>query len=540
VTLALADLQAAGGVVWWLLELEVAGCTLRFTDCPNDVETVDGDGRIVVWLPGLADLVVQLDGESVEASISIEADIDIAQLETRAHDLHGTATLTRWAVDQPLSRGRTVVEGFVVAPGWGGPGEELTFSIARPAWTQAVAVPATGTAIGPDTWPSTSGATDDSGGQGRFPPLIIGQPSRALPSGRFAGGSPAPVARVGTTAADIRSSVVLAAEGDVVATEATLLWAGESGDVWDVVSLVGTMDGLGNRVTRVDLGDVENVLPESGGDYRIHWHAGGGVRSPLDPTRALQGAGEVIEYLLERAGLRCDRARQRAADLDGYRIDAAISAQVSVEQWIGDHLATTIGLHRNEGPDGIWYQAWSLPGEVSVPTAGVLLVEDGLEADGGVVVQRTGQVRASSLADVANRITVEYAFADDRPTRRVVVAGTSTGGALVSRTAAWSHARYGERAMRLQLAAVYDDGTATRIALRAAAARSLPRVSFQVEGEIELEALLRVGDVVSYSSTALGWMNRLALVRSVEIGRQTVAAQLELLEDPSLTSGRNP
>jgi hypothetical protein len=532
--LSLAELDAAGGRVHWLLELTIAGRVLRFTDGGEELVVVDVAGDETVWLPGLGDLVVQLEGDAADATVAIApGEVDWAEMAAVGHDLHGTGRLLRWAEGQVLEAARQLVSGWVMSPAWGGEGEPFGCSISRPKWSNASPVPEASRSISSTTWPSATGITEGTA-QGRAYPVIIGAPSRALPSGRIAGGSPAPIASLGTSATTVRDSTIIAADGEIVATAATLLWASdEEGEVSDVVDLVSAVDELGQRVTVVDLSTVENVLPESGGDYRIHWHAGGGVPSLTDPTVAISGAGEVIEYLLRRSGVVVDVGRQRAAGLDAYRIDAAISASANAEQWVQEHLGETIGLFRGEGARGVWYQPWPVLGDVREPTAGVELVEDAPEVDGGLVVIRTSAVSCSSVGDVANTITVEYALSDDKPTRRLVVSGTDADGALVARVCAWSRARYGSRSMRLQLAAVYDDATATRIALRAAAARALPRVSFDIEGDVELEALLRVGDVVAYTSAALRWTRRLCVVRSLELGRTTVAARLEVIEDPS-------
>lgn len=507
----------------WLLEVELGGRVYRFAD---EALTALGD----YYAPGLDDLEVTIAGDvepTMAVTISPAAGVDWAQLASVQGDIGGgTGTLYRW--EDGAAVRRAVLSGVVLEPEFGAVSETLTFTLSRPTWLEAATVPEAAHVVSPDTYPVGTGDAESASDLGASYPLIIGTPSRAAPSGRLVGGSRAVMASVGTDASTVRGSVVVVADGHVVASTVTVLWESDDGDVSDVLPLLDSYDALGAPVTTIDWTDAVGVLPAPSGGYRIHWSAGGGVPSQVSPGAAMSSLAEVIPYLLRRGGVLVDAGRQATAGLERYRVDVAITEPVQAESWIRQHFAQPLGLYRRDSEDGQSWHQW--PVLATSTTAGVHLIADAHGA--GYPVRRASSVRWSSVADIANRIAVEYALTDGKPTRRVVVAGDTSGGATQSQSCAWSLGRYGDRPRTVALAWCYDDATAGLVAARLARMSALPTATLTVEGGLELEEVVDLGDVVAVSDAGLYWSERLCMVREVRLSLATVVLVLETIADP--------
>lgn len=511
------------GQAHWLLVVDIGGRTFRVAD---EALEVDGD----VYRPGLDALEVSVTGDvapTLSVSISQAAAVDWPELASVAGDLGGGAgTLYRW---HEGGTPRAVLSGVVIEPEHGDATEALDFTLSRPTWLQSATVPEPSHAVSPETWTQGADEEESASDSDAAYPLIIGTPSRAAASGRLVGGSRAVSASVGTSSTTVRDSAVIVADGVVVADEATVLWASDDGDVSEVLPLTQRTDALGQTVTVIDWSSALDVTPVPSGGYRVHWSAGGGIPSTVSPGQAMTSLSEVIEYLLRRGNVPVDAGRQRASTLWRYRVDVAITAPVQPESWIRDHFAAPLGLYRLDTDEGQSWHEW--PVTATETTAGVVLIVDGFGA--GVPVMRTSGVRASSVSDIANRITVAYAMTDGKPTRRVTVAGDTSGGAVQSLACAWSRRRYGDRPRQLDLAWCYDDATAERVATRYARMVALPTSTLTVEGGLALEALVVVGDVVAVTAAGLHWTERLCMVREVRLNLYTVALVLQTIPDPA-------
>jgi hypothetical protein len=510
-------------VTHWLLEVELGGRVFYFSD-----EALTALGAN--YAPGLDDIEATIAGDvspSMAVTISPAAGIDWAKLASVQGDIGGgVGTLYRW--DEGATVRRPFLSGVVLEPEFGAVDEALTFTLSRPTWLEAATVPEASHVISPTTWPIATNDAESASDLGASYPLIIGTPSRTAPSGRLVGGSKAVVASVGTTPSTIRGSDVIVADGHVVATTATVLWESDDGDVSEALPLFSAYDSLNNPVTKVDWATAAGVLPTPSGGYRIHWSSGGGVPSEVSPGAAMTSLAEVIPYLLRRGAVPVDTGRQAAAGLERYRVDVAITEPVQAESWIREHFVGPIGLYRRDSADGQSWHEW--PVLATSTTAGVHLIADTHGA--GYAVRRTSSVRWSSVADIANRIAVEYAMTDGKPTRRVVVAGDTTGGAVQSQACAWSLGRYGDRPRTVALAWCYDDATAGLVATRLARMSALPTATLTVEGDLELEAVVQLGDVVALTDAGLYWTARLCMVREIRLSLSTVVLVLETIANP--------
>lgn len=510
----------------WLLEVTIGGRVLRVAD-----ERLTALGK--VYQLGLDDLEVTIAGDlapTMAITLSPSVGVDWAELVATTGDLGGgTGTLYRWTEGD--STRRQVLTGVVLDPEFGSLDEPLTFTLARPPWLEAATVPEPAHVVSPTTWPIATNDAESASDLGATYPLVIGTPSRAATSGRYVGGSKAVVAAIGLTPTTIRGTDVIVSDGHVVATSATVLWESDDGDVSEVLPLLSAYDTLGAPVTTIDWAAAVEVLPFPSGGYRIHWTNGGGIPSERTPGQAMTALGEVVEYLLRRGGVSVDTGRQRAAGLDKYRVDVAITDAVQAESWIREHFAGPLGLYRVDTVDGQSWHEW--PVLATRATSGVHLIADAFGA--GIAVRRSSAVRMTSASDIANRIVVEYAMTDGKPTRRVTVAGDTAGGAVQSLACAWSRGRYGDRPQTVGLAWCYDDATAGLVATRLARMLALPTATVTVEGGLELEDLVQLGDVVTVTDTGLHWYGRLCMVREMRLSLTTVVLVLETLADPVLT-----
>ena len=145
----------------------------------------------------------------------------------------------------------------------------------------------------------------------------------------------------------------LIAEGEIASSSVTLENKA-NGNTATLAALPFT-DLRGNYVTYVD--DAANGLFITVGDpIYVRW-AGLGVPG-------VSTAGEAIEWMLARSGLRVDYGRTQAARdlLAEYKIDAYIQAgpdsQISAWDWLSEHILPILPVSIRTGPDGVYPLVW--------------------------------------------------------------------------------------------------------------------------------------------------------------------------------------
>jgi hypothetical protein len=61
---------------------------------------------------------------------------------------------------------------------------------------------------------------------------------------------------------------------------------------------------------------------------------------------------------------------------------------------------------------------------------------------------------------------------------------------------------------------------------------ALPTATLTVEGDLELEAVVQLGDVVALTDAGLYWTARLCMVREIRLSLSTVVLVLETIANP--------
>lgn len=254
-------------------------------------------------------------------------------------------------------------------------------------------------------------------------------------------------------------------------------------------------------------------------EYTSSTYAGDGIvgLSPL--------AGDVIEYMIERAGLQIDYARMASttAALHAYRFDCAIDAQVKPLEWLETNILPFVPASVVQGNEG-WYAVfWRRDAQAADATAA-------LNTDTDPDVRLVGDVNFDS--DVINQCSLQYQY-DVQHSRYTATiyrggypnlqpdtasaadVGASTYEPSDDAYTRISQAVFGVQTRAYSSACIYDSATAGRILADKIRAFSQPRMraTYTVPRSYGLE----LGQVVTVTDPDLSLFKRVALVESIEI-----------------------
>jgi hypothetical protein len=146
--------------LYWLLDLEFAGQTLRLSTTELDVTSDDG---VLHYEGGLEEVTLSeavelLDSQLTEASVSISAvlPVDVPTLIARGHRLEGaTGTLALWREGQTYEQRRVRLVGRVQDPEYGSRYEPIDFTLADEVWQTDIETPPLGLEVTGATWPNS-------------------------------------------------------------------------------------------------------------------------------------------------------------------------------------------------------------------------------------------------------------------------------------------------------------------------------------------------------------------------------------------------
>lgn len=229
---------------------------------------------------------------------------------------------------------------------------------------------------------------------------------------------------------------------------------------------------------------------------------GGGAG--LDGGTAAITGGDVIHWLLAASGVAIDWPRCEPAlrAVDGYKIGVYIDDETDALKLLRDRVLAVLPLIEEIGPAGIWLR-WV--DHRSLPI--VAHLEEGVHLIGW-----TGPLsQDSDPDDIRNRFVANYNYDHDSGAylSRVVIDRESHPGCAASYTL------YGERlAEDLDIDITWDAATAARIlAIRA---DQLSMVRYTRDGILDASMdALQAGDVVTVTSSRMGWTTRRCLLRTV-------------------------
>lgn len=146
--------------MYWLLDLEFGGQTLRLASADLDVTSDDGPLHYegVLQDVQLTSEIQMLDASLNQASVSIDAVLpaDVPALIAKGYPLEGcSGTLALWREGTAYESRRIVMVGAVRDPEYGAASEPTSFTLEDELWQSEAQVPAPGLDVNGDTWPDS-------------------------------------------------------------------------------------------------------------------------------------------------------------------------------------------------------------------------------------------------------------------------------------------------------------------------------------------------------------------------------------------------
>lgn len=506
----------------YVLTVSYAGRVLRFSTTQLDIAQEDGtylqvdDGLDpLTWKReiGLGSSSPPL--PSVPVSI-LSQTVDWAALRAAGWDpAAAVGELAQWVEGTTWEKRRRLVEGLLIEPTYGALGEEFAASIQAHPYTDRSSLPEATAIVDSTSWPNAAESAE-----GASYPIVFGYPGRLDGGSTRVPGSPGLIVDAVNRYLLIAGHPTDATTVDVV-DEANLGFAVS----WVPLAVTHRQDGRGRTVATV-------TLPALGGhaafdedsSYTVSWGNGsnGGGLQDRQLSGPLRGAGDVLEYLLNRTTLRLDRGRTAACAelLNGYKIDGYWDDPMGVWEWIQAHLLPILPVYISQGPDGLYPVAWRFDALAALGSS----VET-LNADLGDAV-RVGMVRTASTlhGEMANEFRIKHGLNDvtGRYRRTMVVHGDpdreSAQGYVPNLACRQSRSRFSTdtaSVMEVTSDMVYDRPTAVAIGQALATMHALPvrRVAYMVEPRY---GHLREGAPVVVVDLELGYSSVPALVESIE------------------------
>ena len=285
--------------------------------------------------------------------------------------------------------------------------------------------------------------------------------------------------------------------------------------LYQPVTVVPTYSSPKNPTTKPTTSSVFAAWRE----YTSSSYTGNGIvgLSPL--------AGDVITYMLQRAGLAIDYARMAStsAALQVYRFDCAIDAQVKPLEWLETNVLPFVPASVVQGNEG-WYAVfWRRDAQAADATA---TLNTNTDPD----VRLVGDVNFDS--DVINQASLQYQYdvqhsrytatiyRGGQPNLQPDTASAASVGASTYEPSDDAYTRisqavFGVQSRTYSSACIYDSATAGRVLADKIRAFGQPRMraTYTVPRSYGLE----LGQVVTVSDPQLSLVKRVALVESIEI-----------------------
>jgi hypothetical protein len=268
------------GDLVWLLEVDFAGRTFRWSSRPIDV--VDDEGDAASFEGGL-------DAVELEQALSTLSDtpellsvpfelffpVDVAELIEQGHDLSAaTGELSLMVVESGYATRQVLVAGRVSEPEYSAEDEPVAFSLVEEPYDDVALVPEPTAKISRQTW-----ANRHHDARGLYYPQVHGNPGVWFCVDEdpvtgdtgvltFGPATKAPIVdwNTGTSSADM----IMASDGRVQAQRCVVFWRGGSvPDGWEAMDLTLTTDALGRECTVVD---TSSLVATDATEWFIAWH----------------------------------------------------------------------------------------------------------------------------------------------------------------------------------------------------------------------------------------------------------------------------
>lgn len=150
--------------LYWLLDLDFAGQTLRLATAELNIASDEGDLHYSGALQEVeySQAMELLDSQLTQASVSIDAvlPVDVPALVARGYPLEGVSgTLALWREGTAYEARRVVLVGAVRDPEYGAADEPVSFTLEDELWQSEAVIPQAGLDVSEDTWPDAWSAT---------------------------------------------------------------------------------------------------------------------------------------------------------------------------------------------------------------------------------------------------------------------------------------------------------------------------------------------------------------------------------------------
>lgn len=433
--------EIQGRDIVWLLDFAYAGQTFRLSSRPITVPSDDGD---IPYLGNLGECVVtssvDLFSDSPtppKASVEILFPVDVPALVLAGHRL-GSArveisqvraeTQDAGASADDWEDRRVVLRGRVNDPEWGTTADPIRFTVAQDLYTDRSVIPDADAVVSDaDQFYSVTAGEPvnvllSAADIGIAYPTIIGQPG--LDPITFGGWITGSQALWANTQSFLHQLII--AGHRVAATSVMINCDDEIMGQWMPVSHV--YDARGREVAII--GDVatpsgnpvqglHSGLEETGGgvandmptvyqkeysatlNVYVGWPFGGGAIGRNG--QAIRGAGDVLEWMLQRTSLAVDFGKVAAASafLNRFNIDAAIEATCSPMEWILHHLSPILPMSLTVGPAGVYPVVWRYDAGPDDAVAH-------LDADSDPRIS-IGPTVTADTSRITNQFTLDYA-----------------------------------------------------------------------------------------------------------------------------------
>ena len=508
----------------WLLEVTFAGKDYRFSTKPVDISK--DDGSFISFGGGLDDpefseTLSRFDHSIDQQVISLDLDfkIDVASQIQKGHHLSGSKAelscvlVSDGSIEQTYEGRMIVLSGFVGSPMYAFPD--------RPKGIVSLSVEASAAQDNGRIIPSTMSiqsevtTASETPHDGKPYPLVFGTPGTYQDSdgtSRYFPGSPAYILNYTTSGSAAGSATRLLIAGHHVNAK-TVMIINNIGDKKDFAVVNGT-DQLGRNIAYCAVTFDSGVFDNREEPYWVNWrdaegsNYGGGIRNPWRLNQDLNGAGDVIRYVLQFSTLEVDHGEFAAVSdyLNKFKISGYISDfEASPWDWVSE-LSKVLPISIRNGPNGLY----PIVHDVRA------LQSYGVSITASPEFQQISAVQVEAgLSEIYNSISIGYAFnANENSPCRYGVTGIKQSGdpsSFSTDTTRASIARYGQRWKRVESAYVYDRSTAQKIIKYISDTEALPAQSVRYLAAPRF-AFLMLGDIVSLTDSNLGFTNQSCFV----------------------------
>ena len=387
------------GPLRYLLDFTWGGQTYHLSDGEYEIAF---DGATYTYTPGLeydANLkdrsdLFQLTPSASRATVVLHFAglVNVPQRVAAGHDLRA-ATARLWMWPEGSTTRLLVLDGECREPAYGMPENEhaIEIDIVELAHEDRGRFPDNPRA---KVITTTTHANPDSTPEGEWYPFVFGKPGNA---GSGSGGAAPFVYATPGQLIDVSANVILVADG---------ITGGGSVRVKNVTTITATnatvantTDALGRRYSYVDTtseawaGAGGNVQPVGGDDLWVAWDvSSGGV---IDVGgRAIEGAGDLIEYMLRRSSLRWDAGRVAAVKplLNSYKLAGYIQPdpdeRISPWDWLRREILPLLPVGVRSGPEGVYLIAFDPDGAAALVSLDTTFLVAGRRLYGDNVLEK--------------------------------------------------------------------------------------------------------------------------------------------------------